>query len=63
MLGPRLASIHNLRFILRLMSAMRAAIADGRFAAFRQNFLAAYRPTDESRRQAQKHRWIAERGA
>ena len=63
MLGPRLASIHNLRFILRLMADMRAAIAAGRFDQFRADFLAAYRPTDESRRQTQKHRWVAERGA
>ena len=62
MLGPRLASIHNLRFILRLMADLRAAIAAHRFDAFRANFLAAYRPTDEQRRQSQKHRWIAERG-
>ncbi len=63
MLGPRLASIHNLRFILRLMSEMRTAISEGRFDSFRSDFLVAYRPTDETRRQAQKHRWIAERGA
>ena len=63
MLGPRLASIHNLRFILRLMEDMRTAIAQGRFNAFRENFLTTYQPTDEGKRQAQKHRWIAERGA
>ncbi len=62
MLGPRLASIHNLRFVLRLMEGMRSAIAGGRFAEFRQHFLENYRPTDEQRRQAQKHRWIEERG-
>jgi queuine tRNA-ribosyltransferase len=63
MLGPRLASIHNLRFILRLMSDMRDAIEEERFASFRTDFLHTYRPTDEARRQAQKHRWIEERGA
>ena len=63
MLGPRLASIHNLRFILRLMADMRAAIAGGRFEAFRAEFLASYRPTDEARRQTQKRRWVTERGA
>ena len=61
MLGPRLASIHNLRFILRLMADMRDAIAEGRFASFRQKFLGTYQPTDEARRQAQKHRWIGTR--
>ena len=63
MLGPRLASIHNLRFILRLMDDMRTAISQGRFAAFRANFLATYRPTNEQRRQSQKHRWVGQRGA
>lgn len=63
MLGPRLASIHNLRFILRLMADLRAAIAEHRFDAFRADFLAAYRPTDEPRRQSQKRRWVDGRGA
>ena len=63
MLGPRLASIHNLRFIQRLMSEMRAAIAQARFAQFRADFLTRYRPTDETRRQTQKQRWVQERGA
>ena len=62
MLGPRLASIHNLRFTLRLMAEMREAISAGRFAEYRANFLATYRPTDENRRQSQKHRWVEERG-
>jgi tRNA-guanine family transglycosylase len=30
----RLASIHNLRFYLRLLEGARAAIAAGRFASF-----------------------------
>ncbi len=63
MLGPRLASLHNLRFVLRLMADMQDAIAAGRFAQYRAQFLAAYRPTDEQRRQTQKHRWVAGRGA
>ena len=62
MLGPRLASIHNLRFILKLMTNMQNAIATNRFQQFRTEFLAAYRPTNETRRQTQKHRWVAERG-
>ncbi len=62
MLGPRLASIHNLRFILRLMADMQASITAGRFDRFRADFLATYQPTDETRRQTQKHRWVAERG-
>ncbi|CAI8051781.1 Queuine tRNA-ribosyltransferase [Geodia barretti] len=62
MLGPRMASVHNLRFVLRLMEQMRDAIAGGRFVEFRDRFLGAYQPTDEQSRQTQKHRWIRERG-
>jgi queuine tRNA-ribosyltransferase len=34
-LGPRLATLHNLRFYLKLLEDARAAIAEGRFASFR----------------------------
>ena len=40
MLGPRLATVHNLHFYQRLMADLRAAIGDGRFGAFRRDFLA-----------------------
>jgi queuine tRNA-ribosyltransferase len=40
-LGPRLATLHNLRFYFRLLAEARAAIAAGRFAAFRDAALAA----------------------
>jgi tRNA-guanine transglycosylase len=39
MLGPRLATIHNLRFLVRLMEDVRQSILDDRFAAFQQAFL------------------------
>jgi queuine tRNA-ribosyltransferase len=42
LLGYRLATIHNVHFILQLMREMREAIADGRFAAFKDRFLADY---------------------
>ena len=61
LLGLRLASIHNLRFVLRLMAEMREAIVEGRFAGFAGDFLAAYRPTDEAARQAQKEAWMVDR--
>ena len=44
MLGPRLATIHNLHYYLHLMAMLRAAIAGGRLAAFRAGFYAARRP-------------------
>jgi queuine tRNA-ribosyltransferase len=40
-LGARLASIHNLRFTLRLLEQAREAIAAGRFAALRRELAGA----------------------
>jgi queuine tRNA-ribosyltransferase len=42
MLGPVLASIHNLTFYQRLVARLRAAIVAGRFTAERQALLAAF---------------------
>ena len=61
-LGLRLASVHNLHFILRLMDNIRSAILEDRFAQFRRDFRATYRPTNEVTRQQQKERWLAARG-
>ena len=38
MLGPMLATIHNLHYYLNLMSEVRAALEQGRFAEFRARF-------------------------
>ena len=62
LLGPRLASIHNLRFILRLMADMGQAITEARFEEFRRCFWQSYVPTNETARQEQKCRWIKSRG-
>ena len=62
MLGPRLASIHNLRYLFRLMEEMREAILDDRFESFRRQFWESYRPTDEATRQEQKEKWLRARG-
>jgi queuine tRNA-ribosyltransferase len=43
-LGARLASVHNLRFTLRLLEEARAAIAEGRFAALARAVEEAARP-------------------
>ena len=53
LLGLRLATLHNLRFVIRLMEGMRQAIIDGRYTKFREDFLERYRPTDEVARLAQ----------
>lgn len=42
LLAYRLASIHNLHFLLALVCDTRTAIADDRFSAFRDEFLANY---------------------
>ena len=61
-LGLRLASIHNLRFILRLMEDMRRAIVEGDFESFRREFLDTFRPTDGGARQSNKEAWMRARG-
>jgi queuine tRNA-ribosyltransferase len=42
MTGPMLATVHNLRFYLRMMEGMRGAIARGGFGDWRKQFLAKY---------------------
>ena len=44
LLAYRLATIHNLRFVLRLMEEMRAAIVDGSFQQYRECFRSHYTP-------------------
>ena len=61
LLAYRLATIHNLSFISQLMQKIRGAILDGSFSAFRDDFLANYRPTDESTRFSQKQKWLKAR--
>ncbi len=62
LLALRLGSIHNLRFVLRLMEDIRAAISRGDFQEFRDRFLESYKPTDESVRLTQKENWMAMKG-
>ncbi|GIV96049.1 MAG: queuine tRNA-ribosyltransferase [Herpetosiphonaceae bacterium] len=42
-LGLRLATIHNVRFLIRLMERAREAILADRFTLFREEFLATFR--------------------
>jgi queuine tRNA-ribosyltransferase len=67
LLGYRLASIHNLRYMARLSARMRDAILEGRYGAWRREFLAHYRVADESKRQEQRQKreaaWTAARPA
>ncbi len=57
LLGYRLASIHNLRYLQRLCERMREAVLAGAFEAFAGEFLARYRPADEAARAEQRERW------
>ena len=52
----RLASIHNLRFLIRLMEQARAAILAGTFAEFRAAFLAGFTPPDQAMAAEQRKR-------
>jgi len=61
LLGLRLASIHNLRFVLALMERIRASILEKRFDAFRRDFLDRYQPANEAARQSQKEQWLQTR--
>ena len=61
-LGLRLATVHNLRFLQRLMTRMRISIEQNQFATFRDEFWAQYIPTDETTRQAQRQKWLKARG-
>lgn len=57
LLGYRLASIHNLRFLIRLMEDARRAILAGAFDAFHEAFNRRYTPPDETVRAEQRARW------
>ena len=59
LLAYRLATLHNLRFVLRLMEEIRAAVAEGRFEAFRSEFASRFTPPDERTRAEQKAKWEA----
>jgi queuine tRNA-ribosyltransferase len=58
LLGLRLASIHNLRFISNFMQRIRGAIIDGTFDSLRKEFRTNYQPPDEQTRFEQKRKWL-----
>lgn len=61
LLAYRLATIHNLRFTMRLMEEIRKNILDGSFPSFKESFLTNYKPTDEEVRLAQRRKGIESR--
>jgi queuine tRNA-ribosyltransferase len=58
LLAYRLASIHNLRFIVRLTQQVRDAIRKDAFLDFKRDFLSRYQVTNEEIRLAQKQKWL-----
>lgn len=55
-LGLHLATVHNVRFMVRLIEEIRRHIAAGSFPAFRAAFLAEYQLPDQAVRHAQKEK-------
>lgn len=62
LLAYRLASLHNLRWTIRLVQEMRKHIHAGSFANFRADFLAGYAQADATVRDEQRKRWVVARG-
>jgi queuine tRNA-ribosyltransferase len=62
LLGYRLASIHNIRYLVRLTERVRAAIGSNQFADFAREFNGRYRPSDELVRAEQKEKWLHQSG-
>ncbi len=61
LLAYRLASLHNLRWTIRLVQEMRMHIRAGTFAGFRADFLAGYALPDAAARDEQRKRWVVAR--
>ncbi len=53
-LGLRLLSLHNVRFLVRLMERARAAVRAGAYRAFADDFLGRYAPDSASTREARR---------
>ena len=58
LLAYRLATIHNLRFLLRLMEEMRSAITQGQFQSYLDDFRRRFVPPDPETRRTQKQKWL-----
>jgi queuine tRNA-ribosyltransferase len=58
LLAYRLATIHNLAFMSRLMEEIRESILGDTFSPLKERFLSGYKPTDEQVRLSQKEKWL-----
>ena len=61
LLAYRLATIHNLRYIISLMERIRRSILEGTFSDFRKGFIQCYEPTNADVREEQKQKWLQAR--
>jgi queuine tRNA-ribosyltransferase len=61
LLGYRLASLHNIRYLIRLTERMRHAIEMGSFPEFAAELISRYKGVDEAVRTEQKRLWAARR--
>jgi queuine tRNA-ribosyltransferase len=62
LLAYRLNSIHNLRFLTRTAEEIRAAILNGTFPQYREEFLARYKPADREAAVKQRQAWLQAHG-
>ncbi len=62
LLAYRLATLHNLRFILRMMEEMREAIFAGTFQEYREEFHRRFTPPDQTVRREQRLKWLGSQG-
>jgi queuine tRNA-ribosyltransferase len=61
LLAYRLASLHNVRWTIKLVEEMRHHIGRGTFSLFKKTFLEQYTITDEAVREEQRSRWQSAR--
>ncbi|MEN2984034.1 MAG: tRNA guanosine(34) transglycosylase Tgt [Dictyoglomaceae bacterium] len=57
-LAYRLLTIHNLRFLFRLMKNIRESIKEGRYESFKKEFLENYLKSDRENRIEKEELWI-----
>jgi queuine tRNA-ribosyltransferase len=62
-LGLHLATVHNVRFMVRLITDIRAHLRAGTFSSFREQFLAGYQLSNQDVRHAQRERYVARQRA
>jgi len=61
LLAYRLATIHNLSYVLRLMKDIRESVLSGTFEQYRAKFHSRFIPPDEETRRIQKRKWLISR--